>query len=196
MGSNPEIALSQCSFCLLKSLYKVSLLTLALIAWLACFLHPLPIHYPSLPIHYPSITHITHPLPIHYPSLPIHYPSLPIHYPSITHPLPIITHPLPIITHLLPIHYPSITHHYPSRNGSSHWRVSLTLDTYFLVQFWATKVFTTAVQITIIKCLRLLPSFSLAMCVLSVYTHQSIAFNRMCVVAHALCSRDCKITIA
>ena len=193
MGSNPEIALSQCSFCLLKSLYKVSLLTLALIAWLACFLHPLPIHYPSithplpiithpLPIHYPSITHhypsITHLLPIHYPSLPIYYPSITHHYPS------------------LPIYYPSITHHYPSRNGSSHWRVTLTLDTYFLVQFWATKVFTTAVQITIIKCLRLLPSFSLAVCVLSVYTHQSIAFNRMCVVAHALCSRDCKITIA
>ena len=175
MGSNPEIALSQCSFCLLKSLYKVSLLTLALIAWLAVFLHPLPIHYPSLPIHYPSLPIITHPLPIYYPSI-THL--LPIHYPS------------------LPIYYPSITHHYPSRNGSSHWRVTLTLDTYFLVQFWATKVFTTAVQITIIKCLRLLPSFSLAMCVLSVYTHQSIAFNRMCVVAHALCSRDCKITIA
>ena len=64
----------------MKSLYKVSLLTLALIAWLACFLHPLPLHYPSitppLPIHYPSIT----------PPLPLHYHPLPIHYPSITPP--------------------------------------------------------------------------------------------------------------
>ena len=195
MGSNPEIALSQeiqCSFVYWSHFIKCLCLRWPWLLGLLAF----SIHYPSLPIQYPS-------LPIHYPSLPIHYPSITIQYPSlpiITHPLPIhypsITHHYPSITHLLPIHYPSITHHYPSRNGSSHWRVSLTLDTYFLVQFWATKVFTTAVQITIIKCLRLLPSFSLAMCVLSVYTHQSIAFNRMCVVAHALCSRDCKITIA
>ena len=60
----------------MKSLYKVSLLTLALTAWLACFLHPLPLHYPSITLHYPSIT----------PPLPLHYNPLPIHYPSITPP--------------------------------------------------------------------------------------------------------------
>ena len=70
--------------------------------------------------------------------------------------------------------------------GSSHWRASLTLDTYFLAQSWAAKMFATAVQIALIKCLALLPSIFTG-CVCTISTHQSIAVNRTRIVAHTLC---------